>query len=164
VAVASNLRETLIALLEPLLTSLGFELADLEFSPGRGHSQLRVYIDAAAGVVIEDCERCSREISALLDVNDPIPSAYTLEVSSPGLDRVLRTPAHYGRFVGAQVQVELLVPREGRRRYTGRLQAVTATGVELEVDGVQVQVGFADISRTRLVPEWPDNSSKGRRR
>ena len=159
------LREKLIALIEPLLTGLGFELADLEFSPGRGHSQLRIFIDRAAGVVVEDCEQCSREIAALLDVHDPIPSAYTLEVSSPGLDRVLRTPAHFGRFVGARVTVETLVPRaDGRRRYTGRLHSAGASSVEVDVDGEMVALNYADMARTRLVPEWPDSSSKGRKR
>jgi ribosome maturation factor RimP len=161
---AAGLRDELIALTEPLLTELGFELVDLEFAPGRGHSQLRVFIDAAAGVGLEDCERCSRELSALLDVHDPIPSAYTLEVSSPGLDRVLRKPEHYGRFTGARVQVELAIPHDGRRRYTGQLLNVAATGIEVAVDGVTVVLGFGDIAQTRLVPEWPDKSSKGRRR
>ena len=85
-------------------------------------------------VSVEDCESVSREVSALLDVEDPIPSAYTLEVSSPGVDRVLRTPAHFERFVGARVLVELEAPRDGRRRYTGKLLTVDASGIELEVD------------------------------
>jgi len=161
---AGVLREKLIALIEPLLTTLGFELADLEFAAGHGHSQLRVFIDRPAGVGLEDCEQCSRELAALLDVHDPIPSAYTLEVSSPGLDRVLRTPAQFARFVGSKVTVELLVPRAGRRRYTGRLQAAGADSVEVDVDGEMVSASYAEVLRARLVPEWPDNSSRGRRR
>jgi ribosome maturation factor RimP len=161
---AGTLREKLIELLEPLLTGLGFELVDLDFAPGRGSAHVTVYIDRAEGIVIEDCERCSREMSALLDVHDPIPQAYTLEVSSPGLDRVLRTPAHYGRFAGARVLVELQVPRDGRRRYTGKLLKSDATGIELEVDGAGVSATFGEIARTRLVPEWPEQTSKGRRR
>ena len=161
---AGVLREKLMALIEPLLTTLGYELADLEFAAGRGHSQLRVFIDSPAGVGLEDCEHCSRELAALLDVHDPIPSAYTLEVSSPGLDRVLRTPAQFARFVGSKVTVELLVPRAGRRRYTGRLQAAGADSVEVDVDGEMVSASYAEVLRARLVPEWPDNSSRGRRR
>ena len=161
---AGALREKLIALIEPLLTTLGFELVDLEFAAGRGHSQLRVFIDRPAGVGLDDCEQCSRELAALLDVHDPIPSAYTLEVSSPGLDRVLRTPAQFARFAGTKVTVELLVPRAGRRRYTGRLQAAGADRVEVDVDGEMVSASYAEILRARLVPEWPDNSSRGRRR
>ncbi|MBS0389356.1 MAG: ribosome maturation factor RimP, partial [Proteobacteria bacterium] len=95
---AAGLREKLIGLVEPLLANLGYELVDLEMSVGHGAGLLRVYIDRAAGVGIEDCEKVSREISALLDVHDPIPGAYRLEVSTPGLDRVLRTPAHFERF------------------------------------------------------------------
>ena len=94
------LREKLIALTEPLLGQLGYELVDLEFAPGRAHALLRIFIDRPEGVGLDDCERVSREISALFDVEDPVPTGYTLEVSSPGLDRVLRTPAHFQRFVG----------------------------------------------------------------
>ena len=161
---AALLREKLIGLVEPLLANLGYELVDLELSTGHGSGMLRVYIDQLAGVGIEDCERVSREISALLDVHDPIPTAYRLEVSTPGLDRVLRTPAHFGRFAGERVEIELAAPREGRRRFTGRLAQVGATGIELTVDGTQVPLAYTDIFRARLVPEWPDTSGKGRKR
>jgi len=90
-------------------------------------------------------------VSALLDVEDPIPTAYRLEVSSPGFDRVLRTSAHFERFVGARVWVELKVPREGgRRRYTGRLAAVEDEGITLEVDDQTVSVQFREIARQSL--------------
>ncbi len=161
---AAGVNEKLIGLVEPLLGNLGYELVDLEFGGGRGSGTLRVFIDRAQGVGIEDCERVSREISALLDVHDPIPTAYRLEVSTPGLDRVLRTPAHYARFAGARIEVELLVPREGRRRYTGALISAGETGFEMSVDGVQVHLDYADVHRARLVPEWPDKSIKGRKR
>ena len=100
VAVAGTLRERLIVLLEPLLGRLGYELVELEYSAGHAHAVVRLFIDAPGGVGLEDCERVSREVSALMDVEDPVPMAYTLEVSSPGFDRVLRTQAHFGRFVG----------------------------------------------------------------
>ena len=161
---AAGLREKLIGLVEPLLGNLGYELVDLEISAGHGAGMLRVYIDRATGVGIEDCERVSREISALLDVHDPIPTAYRLEVSTPGLDRVLRTPAHFERFAGQRVEVELAVPRDGRRRFTGQLAQVGATGIELSVDGTSVPLVYADIFRARLVPEWPDNAGKGKKR
>ncbi len=106
-----------------------------------------------SGIGIDDCERVSREVSALLDVEDPIPSAYTLEVSSPGADRVLRTRAHYDRFTGSRVFVELKVPREGRKRYTGMLQSVNDGGIELEVDRKPVAVRFDEIEVARLAPE-----------
>jgi ribosome maturation factor RimP len=183
---ASVLRGRLIALIEPLLERLGYELVELEYVPNRGNALLRIYIDRLAaddseaddreekstvslneanevedggetlresGIGIDDCERVSREVSALLDVEDPIPSAYTLEVSSPGEDRVLRTRAHFDRFAGSRVHVELKVPREGRKRYTGMLTSINDVGVELEVDRKPVSVRFDEIEKARLAPE-----------
>ena len=145
-----TLRERLIALIEPVLGRMGFELVELEYGAGRAHALLRLYIDREAGVTLDDCERVSREVSALLDLEDPIPGAYTLEVSSPGFDRVLRTRAHFGRFVGSRVFVELKEPRAGRRRYTGKLLTVDEAGIALEVDREQVAVGFNEIGKARL--------------
>jgi ribosome maturation factor RimP len=169
---AADLRNTLIALVEPLLADLGYELTDVQLAAARNHAELRVFIDRApsggtagnevplgpdgSGVNIEDCERVSREISALLDVHDPIPTAYTLEVSTPGLDRVLRTEAHFVRFVGRRVNVELRLPRDGRRRFTGAVLRCAGGAVALDVDGEEVTIGLVDIERARLVPEWPD--------
>lgn len=149
---ATTLHDRLIALLEPLVEQLGFELVDLEANAGRGSGLLRIYLDSPAGVAVDDCERVSREVSALLDVEDPMPGAFTLEVSSPGLDRMLRKPAHYARFRGERVRVELTGARDGRRRYTGRLLAVGDEGIELEVDGETVAMNFAAIDRARLAP------------
>jgi ribosome maturation factor RimP len=144
------MRERLIGLIEPVLGRLGYELVELEYGAGRARAQLRLFIDAPAGVGVEDCARVSREASALLEVADPIPVAYTLEVSSPGFDRVLRTPAHFGRFVGSRVYAELKEPRAGRRRYTGTLSGVEAAGIALEVDGERVTLAFAEIGKARL--------------
>ena len=146
----ATLRERLINLIEPLLERLGYELVELELTSGRAHTTVRVYIDRPGGVGLEDCERMSREVSALLDVEDPIPTSYTLELSSPGFDRVLRTHAHFGRFVGSRVFIELKVPREGRRRYTGTLLSVDDAGIALEVDRQKVSVAFAEIGKARL--------------
>jgi ribosome maturation factor RimP len=145
------LRERLIALVEPLLTQLGYELVELEYVASRS-GILRIFIDAPAGVGIADCEKVSREVSALMDVEDPIPTAYQLEVSSPGDDRVLRLPAHFERFAGSRVLVELNAPRAGRRRYTGMLRQVGPGGVELEVDGQPVAVPYGEIAKARLAP------------
>ena len=146
------LRERLISLIEPLLIQLGYELVELEFAPARGRGSVRIFIDRPEGIGISDCERVSREVSALLDVEDPIPTAYSLEVSSPGDDRVLRTHAHFERFKGSRVLVELVAPRDGRRRYTGMLQEVSATAVALEVDRQRVDVPFGEIAKARLAP------------
>ena len=159
-----GLREKLIELVEPLLAGLGYELVELEFSGGQGSATLRVFIDRASGVTIEDCEHVSRELSALLDVHDPVPASYRLEVSTPGLDRVLRTPAHFARFAGSRVAVELTAPRDGRRRYTGRLQRSDAEGIEMEVDGIGVKLRYPELLRARIVPEWPEKAVKGKRR
>lgn len=152
------MREALMRLLEPEVAALGCELVELEFHPHRGGGLLRLYIDrlggAADGVTVEDCEAVSRRVSATLDVADPIAGEYTLEVSSPGLDRPLRTRAHFERFVGSRLKVESLVPRAGRRRWTGQLVAVGATGIELEVDGVPVALELNEIKTARLVPEF----------
>ncbi|HEX3843557.1 MAG TPA: ribosome maturation factor RimP [Steroidobacteraceae bacterium] len=145
-----TLRERLIALIEPLIGRLGYELVDLEQTSGRGSAVVRLFIDSSAGVGLTDCERVSREVSALLDVEDPIPTAYALEVSSPGFDRVLRTQAHFARFVGSRIAVELAAPREGRRRYTGTLLSVDEAGIALEVDGQDVPVSFAEMGKARL--------------
>jgi ribosome maturation factor RimP len=144
------LRERLIVLMEPLLERLGYELVELEYSAGRAHAIVRVFIDKAGGVGVDDCEKVSREVSALLDVEDPIPTGYTLEVSSPGFDRVLRTQAHFERFAGARVFVELKVPRAGRRRYTGTLLSVDGSGIAVEVDGQRVDVPYVEIGKARL--------------
>jgi ribosome maturation factor RimP len=148
--VTVSLRERLYTLLEPLAGRLGYELIEVEYAPSHGRSLLRLYIDSPAGVGLSDCERVSREAAALLDVEDPIPGAYTLEVSSPGFDRLLRTQAHFGRFVGSRVFVELKEPRAGRRRYTGTLLTVDDAGIALEVDRERVAVAFAEIGKARL--------------
>jgi ribosome maturation factor RimP len=159
----ATLRERLIALIEPLIGRLGYELVELEQTSGRGSAVIRIFIDRPfpggdgsapadpnGGIGLTDCERVSREVSALLDVEDPIPTAYRLEVSSPGFDRVLRTPAHFARFVGSRIAVELAVPREGRRRYTGRLLQADEAGIALEVDGQRVAIRFAEMGKARL--------------
>ena len=153
-ATAGAIRDRLLGLLEPLVEQLGYELVDIEWASAPRSGVLRIYLDLPAGreghIGIEDCEKVSREVSALLDVEDPLPGAYTLEVSSPGFDRLLRKPAHFRRFVGERVWLELQLPRDGRRRFTGTLVRATDTGVELEVDGQPVLVAFTDIGKARL--------------
>ena len=147
-----TLRGRLIALIEPVLAQLGYELVELEYAAGRTSAVVRIFIDQPAGISVDDCERVSRDVAALLDVDDPIPTAYTLEVSSPGFDRVLRTPGHFERFVGERIYVELRAPRAGRKRYTGILKTVSAAGIEMEVDKQTVEVPFGEIAKARLAP------------
>jgi ribosome maturation factor RimP len=142
-------------LLNPAIESLGLALWGIEYAPSRGRSLLRIYIDAPdRHVGIEDCERVSREVSALLDVHDPISSEYTLEVSSPGIDRPLFVPAHYARHVGEMVKATLRLPQEGRRRVQGRIVACTDGDVTLQVeDAPPLLVAFDNIEKARLVPD-----------
>jgi ribosome maturation factor RimP len=147
-----GLHDRLIALFEPVLSEAGYELVEVEFVPGAGGGTLRVYIDASDGIDLDDCEAASHAISDLLDANDPFPGAYSLEVSSPGLDRVLRTPEHFARFVDSRVKVELLVPREGRKRYTGVLRRADDESIEMDVDNFSVSIRLAEIGRARLAP------------
>jgi len=147
------LRDTLLAMLRPMVEELGYELWELEYSPGRGNGFVRLYIDAEAGITVEDCERVSRAVSELLDVADPVPGQYTLEVSSPGLDRPLRTPAHFARFVGEQVFVELAQPLGGRRRFKGPLVTAGTEAIEVEMEGQRHVLPVAGIRKAHLAPE-----------
>lgn len=147
------LRDTLAARFAPLVEALGYELWELEYSPGRGNGLLRLYIDAAAGITLDDCERVSRAVSELLDAEDPIPGHYTLEVSSPGLERPLRTARQFAQFVGETVHVETTQALDGRRRFKGALAAVGAETVEVEVDGRRWSLPLNGIRKAHLAPD-----------
>jgi len=144
-------KERLIELIEPPLAALGFELADLDAHLGR-RGLLRIFIDRAQGVTLEDCERVSEQLGAWLDVEDPLPGSYVLEVSSPGFDRRLRTLAHFERFAGERAKLELRDAREGHRKLTGRLAGTDAGQVLIEVDGEVRRVPLNDIAVARLAP------------
>jgi ribosome maturation factor RimP len=145
-------KERLIELLEPPLAALGYELADLDVHLGR-RGLLRLFIDREAGVKLEDCERVSEQLGAWLDVEDPLPGSYVLEVSSPGFDRRLRTLAHFARFAGECAKVELKDAREGRRNLTGKLAGTDAGRVLIDVDGEVWRVPLNDIAMARLAPQ-----------
>jgi len=146
-------RDTLAAMLRPLVDGLGYELWELEYSPGRGNGLLRLYIDAAAGITVDDCEIVSRAVGEWLDAEDPVPGHYTLEVSSPGIERPLRTAAQFARYVGEQVLVELAQPLEGRRRFKGTLAAVAAETIEVDMDGRRHALPVGGIRRAHLAPD-----------
>ena len=142
-------------LLDPAITGLGLELWGIEFNTGERGGLLRVYIDVAdREVTIDDCERASREISALLDVNDPIAGRYTLEVSSPGLDRPLFTPQQFARFAGSEIKITLHAPISGRRRYQGKIREVDGDRIVIEQDDVSASIEYGDIAKARLVPDY----------
>jgi len=147
------MKDKLFGLLEPVVAGLGYELVDIEWgSAGRG-SVVRAYIDRTDGgaIGLDDCERASRSIGAVLDADDPIGHEYRLEVSSPGFDRPLRTAAHFARFAGSEARIELAVPLEGRRRFRGRLGPVEGGRVTIEVDRKEWKLPLAGISKARLV-------------
>ena len=147
------LHDRLIAQFEPVLSGLGYELVEVEFSPGPGGGTLRIYIDHPEGIDVDDCGEASHALSEMLDADDPFPgSAYSLEVSSPGLDRILRTPEHFSRFVYNRVKVELKVAREGRKRYTGILRRADEESIDLDVDNFSVSIKLVEIGRARLAP------------
>lgn len=147
------LEQQLNQLIEPLVESLGYELVLLEFVQTGNSAILRLYLDCEAGVGLDDCARVSREVSALLDVEDPITVHYDLEVSSPGSDRPLAKPEHYERFLGHEVKIETSVPLDGRRRFRGMILGTTEQGVRLGVDRNEFELPFSRIARARLVPE-----------
>ena len=145
-------KEALIGLLTGPVESLGYELVDLDLRVG-GRGLLRVYIDLPGGINVDDCARVSRQLSAFLDVEDPIPGSYTLEVSSPGLDRRLRTIEHFRRFTGHEVKVELKQPRDGHRKLRGELTDIGDEDITLDVDGAEWRLAMGDIAMAKLVPD-----------
>lgn len=152
------MRDVLVRLLEPPIEALGLELVEVEFAKSGRGGVLRIFIDRpaaadGAGVTVEDCAHVSHAVSEVLEIEDPIKGHYTLEVSSPGFDRILRKRSHFERFVGARVFVELKLPLDGRRRFVGPLLGVTDDEVVVDVDGRETRLPFERIQKARLRPE-----------
>jgi ribosome maturation factor RimP len=164
------MRDALMRLLEPPIEALGFELIDIELArEGRG-GVLRIYIDRCADgdrcasddhraggdrgmITVDDCAAASHAVSRVLEIEDPIKGHYTLEVSSPGFDRILRKRAHFERFIGERIFAELKVPIEGRRRFVGVLKSVVGDAIVVEVDGQAHELPLERIQKARLRPE-----------
>jgi ribosome maturation factor RimP len=144
--------DELAKLLEPAIARLGYELSDLELKVGGQHGVLRLFIDKADGIELADCEKVSLAVSALLDVEDPLPGHYDLEVSSPGLDRKLTKVEHFQRFTGEAVKVQMRFPIEGRRRFRGTLVSSDEENIVVDVDGESHTLPVATIDTARLVP------------
>lgn len=140
-------------LLEPVVSALGYELVGIEHVPGKRRALVRIYIDSEQGISLADCERVSHQVSGVLDVEDPVRGEYSLEVSSPGLDRRLFTLDHFRRFAGRWVRLELGQPVAGRRKFKGRIDGVAEGDVLLTVDGEAQRVPFRRVNKARLVPE-----------
>jgi ribosome maturation factor RimP len=153
-----KMRDVLMRLLEPPIEALDYELVDIEYaSAGRG-GVLRIFIDRRAGdaalsITVDDCARVSHAVSQVLETEDPIKGHYTLEVSSPGFDRILRKRAHFERFIGERVSAELKLPIEGRRRFVGVLKSILGDSIVVEVDGQAHSLPLERIQKARLRPE-----------
>lgn len=142
------------ALIAPAVAALGLELLGSEWNAGPSSSLLRLYIDAPGRTVtLDDCEATSREVEALLDVHDPIKGQYTLEVSSPGIDRPLFTAQQVARHPGETAKVTLKLPMDGRRRLQGRILRVEGEDIVLEVDGNELVLPFDAVEKARIVPD-----------
>ena len=147
--------EQLYRIIRPVVESLGYELVGIEFHNRPRNSLLRIYIDREGGVDVDDCALVSNQVSGVLDVEDAVRGHYTLEVSSPGLDRPLFSLDHFRRFVGSRVKLKLEVPVEGRRNWSGRIRQVEDEVLILEDEqGEEYRLPFADVEQARLVPEW----------
>ncbi|MFZ2314481.1 MAG: ribosome maturation factor RimP [Gammaproteobacteria bacterium] len=139
--------------LATIVSSMGYELVGCEALPQGRHMVLRVYIDKENGVTVDDCSQVSRQASAMLDVADPFQSRYTLEVSSPGINRPLFELAHYERYIGRQVKIKLYAPINNRRHYNGTLTKVVGEQIHLLPEGAEQEVvlPFSAIDKGNLI-------------
>ena len=152
-----DIPEELREVIEPVVEAAGLELVDVALVRGRQPWGLRVTIDTPAGdgrVPIEACAAVSREVATQLDAADAIPVSYRLEVSSPGLDRVLAREKDFAAVCGREVRLETRAPLAGRRRFRGRLLSFDGGVARLSVDGAEVSIAFTDVSRARTVYEF----------
>jgi|SRR5690606_6575503 ribosome maturation factor RimP len=147
-------QEQLHALIEPVVASLGCELWGLEYLTQGRYTTLRLFIDGEDGVTLDDCEKVSRQVSSVLDVEDPIDGEYTLEVSSPGLDRPLYTAAQYARYIGEQVNLRLRIARDGRRKFKGTILAVDGDDVRIAVDDKEHVLAIDIIDKANVIPRF----------
>jgi ribosome maturation factor RimP len=147
-------------LLKPTIAGLGFELWGLEYLSGGNRATLRVYIDTPSGVTLGDCERVSHQLNGVLDVDDPVRTVHTLEVSSPGVDRILFKPHQYRAHIGREVDLRLRFPLEGRRKFVGLIDGVQEGEVVLCVDGSTCTVPLEQVHRARVVPAGVGGGAK----
>ena len=140
-------------IVSPSLDAMGYEVVRVQFQGNSGRKTLQVMVERTdrAGMTVDDCAEVSRAISAVLDLEDPIPSSYLLEVSSPGIDRPLVQLSDYERFQGMEATVETRTGIEGRKRFKGTLAGVRDQDIVIEMDGVACALHFDDISRAKLV-------------
>lgn len=145
--------QEIYTLIEPAVTLLGYELLGVRYSTSGKRATLRVYIDSEHGITVADCERVSYQVSGLLDVHDPVPGRYTLEISSPGLDRPLFFPGHFERFKGHRVSIKLGLPLDGRRKFSGELRGCHDGKVVVWSDDTEYVLPLDMINSARLLPQ-----------
>ena len=150
-------------LAEPLVLHEGMEVVDIEYRRERGGLVLRLFLDREGGIDLDHLTRVSRQLSDLLDVHDVVPGSYTLEVSSPGINRRLRKPEHFRRYVGKRVRIRTHEPRDGRRVYVGRLETVDDTGVHVFDGHATHFVAFADIAQANYEHDFTAERAPGSR-
>lgn len=150
----ASMQERLTEMFAPVVQALDCDLWGVEYVAQGRNSLLRVYIDKAEGIAVEDCEKVSRQVSAVLDVEDPIRSEYTLEVSSPGMDRPLFQLQQFEQSVGEEVTLRLRIAFEGRRRFKGLLKGVEDGEVILEVDNEEYILPYELIDKANIVPRF----------
>ncbi len=150
----------LMALLSPTVASLGFQLWGLELLSPNRRPTLRLYIEGENGVTVDDCAAVSRQVGSVLDVEDPIQGEYTLEVSSPGIDRLLFEPAQYQLYVGEPIEVRLRFPFEGRRKFRGWLRGLEGEDVIVQVDDHEYLLPLKQIDRARVEPRLDGKGQK----
>ena len=146
---------TTVAVVEPVVTGLGYEFVGAEFGQAENGQTLRIYIDLPDGIDVDDCAKVSRQVDAALDVDDVVPGAYLLEVSSPGVDRPLFDERQFAAQVGEEVRVRLVGGIGGRRNYKGRLVAVENGAATVEVDGADHALPLADVEQAYLIGRLP---------
>lgn len=150
--------ETIEKMLKPVLESMGYQLVERELVTDMGRLILRLYIDKEGGVTLDDCSEASRAISAHLDVEDPIPGKYDLEISSPGIERPLRYREDFVRFAGEVVKLRTQAPIDGRQNYRGVLKGCDTENIYMTVDGTDFTIPFSALLKARIVKDW--NQSK----
>jgi ribosome maturation factor RimP len=150
----ATLEQRLTELLDAPIVALGFELWGIEFIRAGKHSTLRIYIDHANGISVDDCSEVSHQVSALLDVEDPITTEYYLEVSSPGMDRPLLKPEHFARYIGQLATVTLRMAVNNRRKYKGTIKQVDREMITVITDGRDEILAFANIQQANLIPNF----------
>jgi ribosome maturation factor RimP len=150
----SSKLEQLQALLAPVIEALGYQCWGIEFLAQGKHSLLRVYIDHENGIQIDDCEKVSRQLSGILDVEDPIAVEYTLEVSSPGMDRPLFSIEQFAFHAGEQVNIKLRTPFDGRRNFKGLLRGVEEQDVVVLVEDHEYLLPIDSIDKANIIPRF----------